>query len=158
QRRCRPCLERLEGREVPAAITTDLRAGVLTVLGTGYTDQVSVNRVGGQLYVQGRTYTSATPTVVNKVFSSAAVKLIVVDADGGNDTVVVLPSVAQPARLYGGTGRDALYGGSGGDVLYGGENNDALFGRGGNDALIGGGGSDTLDGGAGSNKLVQESQ
>src|SRR5262245_48812260 len=99
-RRLRPGLERLETRAVPAAITTDLRGGVLTVLGTSDPDVVGVNQVGGLMYVQGTTTTYGVPTTITRAYTAAAVRTVVVDLGSSNDRVIVAPSVAQPARLY----------------------------------------------------------
>ena len=53
--RFRPALERLETREVPAAVTADLRGGVLTAIGTNASDQISVYRVAGTIVVYATT-------------------------------------------------------------------------------------------------------
>lgn len=56
---------------------------------------------------------------------------------------------AEGARLYGGTGNDAIYGANNNDKLYGEEDNDLIVGYDGSDELYGGDGSDELSGGLG---------
>jgi uncharacterized protein YkwD len=153
----RPALERLEERAVPATVAMDFRAGVLTVLGTNATDQISVVRLNGTIRVAGQTVQNGSITPVVRNFASAAVKTIVVAAEGGNDRVVIGLDVPAPSRVYGGSGNDVIYGGNSGDAVWGGGGNDQLFGRGGVDHLYGGAGADRLDGGAGPNAMVQDS-
>jgi uncharacterized protein YkwD len=152
----RPTLEPLEAREVPAAVTIDLRAGVLTVLGTGYTDNVNVARVNAAVRVIGHTVVSGVVHPVVRHFPAAQVNSVVIATEGGNDAIAV--GLAVPSRLYGGAGNDTLWGGGGADQLLGGAGADRLFGRGGPDNLVGGAGPDSLDGGAGANTLSQEGQ
>ena len=76
-----------------------------------------------------------------------------VNANGGDDTVVVAREVGAPVTLRGGPGNDRLIGGGGGDKLIGGIGDDVLVGRGGDDWLYGGGGDDRLVGGSGNDVL-----
>jgi uncharacterized protein YkwD len=152
----RPTLESLEHREVPAAITTDLRGGVLTVQGTGYNDNVVVTQIGAQISVTGRTLENGVTNTVTRNFSSVGVSTIVVVGESGDDTIVVASFMTQLARLYGGWGNDVLYGGGGADVLWGGDGGDQLHGRSGNDYLFGGAGSDYLADTIGTNYLYQD--
>ncbi len=94
---------------------------------------------------------------------SGAVPLIVVTGGGGNDAIVVDPSVPAGARvrINGNAGDDNLVGGNGEDVLEAGENyngpdngNDRLEGNGGSDVLYSDPGSDVLLGGNGNDLLV----
>ncbi|MFZ4470304.1 MAG: calcium-binding protein, partial [Pirellula sp.] len=82
-----------------------------------------------------------------------------------DDSIVLLPTVAVPSRLFGRDGNDYLVGGSSGDILSGGEGNDTLlggmghddlFGENGNDTLVGELGNDVLWGGDGNDKLDEE--
>ncbi len=59
---------------------------------------------------------------------SAFVGRIIVNALGGNDTIVIASSVTRSATLNGGDGDDSLTGGSGNDILDGGLGSDVLFG------------------------------
>src|SRR5262245_2225102 len=154
--RFRPTLQCLETRDVPAAVTADLRGGVLTAIGTNANDQISVYRVGGTIVVHGITSQNGVTTPFTGNFAAAAVRSVVVAGEGGNDFIAVSETVAAGARLLGGWGNDRLYGGAYADVLYGGDGNDVLAGRGGNDILVGGAGADTLNGGVGTNGLYQE--
>lgn len=76
-----------------------------------------------------------------------------VNADGGDDSVVVSREVLIPTTLRGGPGGDRLVGGSGPDRLIGGAGGDVLVGRGGDDSLFGGPGNDRLLGGTGNDLL-----
>ncbi len=73
---------------------------------------------------------------------------ILVNAKGGNDTVVIDANVSTNAWILGGVGNDTLLGGSGHNVLLGGEGNDQLRTREGRDILFGGSGVDFLFGGS----------
>ena len=70
---------------------------------------------------------------------------IVVKGNGGDDVLIVKPSVHLPAVLDGGPGDDCLEGGPGGDQL---------FGRDGDDVLIAGTGRPALDPGPGNDRIV----
>lgn len=76
-----------------------------------------------------------------------------VNADGGDDKVVVSHQITIPVTMRGGSGHDILVGGSGDDKLYGGEGADKLVGRDGDDLLSGGEGADELLGGNGDDQL-----
>lgn len=153
--RPRPTLERLERRAVPAAVSADLRGGVLTVLGTPHNDQVSVFRVGNTVTVRSTTLAYGSSSTVTRNYAAALVHAVVLTGEGGDDRLSVAESVEAPARLDGGPGNDVLYGGAYADLLLGGDGNDVLVGRGGDDVLVGGAGADTLDGGRGHNALYQ---
>jgi uncharacterized protein YkwD len=149
----RPILERLEVREVPAGITTDLRTGVLTVIGTGGHDQINVSQSATQVTVRGSSNQGGVITNVTRSYALSNVNLIVVTAEGGNDTIIVDGN--RQTRLFGGWGDDTIYGANINDSIWGGDGNDRLFGRSGNDTLIGGAGTDTLNGGTGTNNFYQ---
>ncbi|HQZ65816.1 MAG TPA: putative Ig domain-containing protein, partial [Planctomycetaceae bacterium] len=99
---------------------------------------------------------SHTVTVPLSAFTGG----IIVNALGGNDTIVIASSVTRSATLNGGDGNDSLTGGAGNDILDGGRGNDMLTGGLGNDTYVFGlassfetdtviemaaGGADTLD-------------
>ena len=79
---------------------------------------------------------------------------VVVTAGGGNDRVLIHPSVTKKTLISGGSGNDVLSGGSGTDWIYGEDGNDAVYGNGGNDFLHGGLHNDYLHGGAGRDTAV----
>lgn len=83
----------------------------------------------------------------------ASIAAIVVEANGGNDTVTAAPGVSAYMLLSGGMGFDDLYGGGNADELRGGPGPDRLFGRAGPDQLFGDGGNDRLRGGPGKDVL-----
>ena len=84
---------------------------------------------------------------------AAAIAGFEVNANGGDDTVIVAREVGAPVTLRGGPGNDRLIGGGGGDKLIGGIGDDVLVGRGGDDWIYGGGGNDRLVGGSGNDVL-----
>jgi Ca2+-binding RTX toxin-like protein len=79
---------------------------------------------------------------------------LVLNALGGNDTMVSDPAVATAMLLNGGPGADALAGGSGADLINGGDDNDALTGGGGIDRLVGDRGGDNMAGGDDGDTMV----
>jgi Ca2+-binding RTX toxin-like protein len=103
----------------------------------------------------------------NSVHCPDGVQFILVDADGGADTVHIDASVppSVQVRIDGGPGADSLYGGPGNDILEAGDDSDPdlLVGGPGDDGLIGArtdqptpynSGKSTLIGGTGSDLLV----
>lgn len=142
----KPTLDPLETRicpAAPAAVTTHLSAGVLTVHGTNRPDAITVEKVGTNIQVAGRQ------------FAVGRVSRLVIVGEGGNDVITVSPALTVRAHIFGNAGHDVIKGGGGIDVIWGGAGNDRINGRGGDDALFGGAGQDTLHGGAGSNTVVQ---
>jgi Ca2+-binding RTX toxin-like protein len=90
----------------------------------------------------------------NKLLCEAtAIASFEVNAGGGNDAVILFPTIPVPATLRGGPGEDRLFGAAEGDKLLGGSGNDELIGRGGNDWIYGGSGDDKLIGGSGDDHL-----
>lgn len=75
---------------------------------------------------------------------------IIINGNGGNDTIEVADNLARNVIFFGGNGNDVLTSGLGNDVLIGGAGNDVLTGKLGNDLLIGGAGADRLMGGSAS--------
>jgi hypothetical protein len=72
-----------------------------------------------------------------------------VNADGGDDKIVVGREISIPVTMRGGSGRDVLLGGSGPDKLIGGTGDDRLVGGRGDDLLAGGPGDDVHVAGVG---------
>lgn len=76
-----------------------------------------------------------------------------VNADGGDDRIVVAKNVSVPVTMRGGAGDDVLRGGLAADKLIGGNGDDRLIGWRGADLLYGGPGKDTLIGGPGNDLM-----
>ncbi|MCJ9732477.1 calcium-binding protein, partial [Bradyrhizobium sp. PRIMUS42] len=136
------------------AVTANFSAGILTVLGNGHNNAVTLGRnAAGTIVVNGGAVAvkGGPATVVNT-------KLIQAFGQDGNDIITIDESNgAMPAaNLFGGAGNDGLTGGSGGDMLFGQSGNDTLLGKGGNDLLFGGSGNDVLIGGDGSDQMFGE--
>src|SRR5688572_27764574 len=130
-------LEPLEPRWL-CAVTATSAGGVLTVVGDGNANSITVSRdAAGTLRVNNGAVTivGTTATVTNTT-------LIRMSGSGGNDT------------LTGGSGADTLDGDSGNDVLLGKGGNDRLLGDFGNDALTGGVGTDGAFGQAGDDRMI----
>jgi Ca2+-binding RTX toxin-like protein len=79
---------------------------------------------------------------------------LVLNANGGNDTMVSDPAVTAAMLLDGGAGADALTAGGGADNVGGGDENDTLDGGPGTDRIVGDRGGDTMRGAAGDDTLV----
>jgi hypothetical protein len=82
------------------------------------------------------------------------VSWVVVYAQGGDDVVVIQPSVKQLAEVFGDAGNDLLIGGGGNNILVGGAGEDHLFGGPRRDVLIGAEGHDLLFGNHGDDVLI----
>lgn len=107
----------------------------LTVIGTDNADTIIFAVSGGQVSVLG------------KSFAISVIDRIVVDGEGGDDTIAVSEAFKKETWLYGGWGSDVIRGGGGRDNIFGGDWDDRLFGRSGSDWISGGSGDDKLDGG-----------
>ena len=59
--------------------------------------------------------------------NAGSISKIVVNALGGNDTIMLASSVKTPSSLNGGDGNDVIQGGSGADAINGGNGNDTAF-------------------------------
>lgn len=155
----RPTLERLETREVPAtqlsttAVTANLTAGVLTVVGSRYGDQMNVTQSGTYIGVQS--VTAATRGRFSRYFATSQVRQIVVLGQQGDDAIAVVST--RPTIIFGGQGNDWLSVTGNNGAIYGGQGNDRMYGGSGHDTLYGGPGSDALSGGASSNYVNQAS-
>ena len=136
---------------------TLVHGNVLAVVGTNKADTISVS-------MDGQTANTIDVSINGQIstFDSTAVKYIVVNGLGGNDTITVDPSIVTPTTVLGGAGNDTMTAGGGADVLNGGAGRDSLEGGGGADSMVGGAGNDSLvdgtgddhmDGGAGNDLL-----
>ena len=128
------------------SVTFNPATGVLTVRGTDAANTVRIDRGGASLTVNLDGAVSP--------FDASAVKRIVVDALGGNDSVTLTAAVTVPATLNGGDGNDTLRGGGGADLLQGNNGDDLLDGGLGADRFFGGAGNDTADYSARTQNLV----
>src|SRR5688572_21460106 len=139
-------LEPLEPRWL-CAVTATSAGGVLTVVGDGNANPITVSRdAAGTLRVNNGAVTivGTTATVTNTT-------LIRMSGSGGNDNLAFdeTNGALPKGSLSGGSGNDTLTGGSGADTLDGDSGNDVLLGKGGNDRLLGDFGNDALTGGVG---------
>ena len=75
-----------------------------------------------------------TTVKLRKTFTG--VNAIRFDGGGGNDSLIVDPSVSLPVTLIGGAGNDTLTGGSGPNTFAGGSGNDLITSRGANDTYL----------------------
>lgn len=146
-------IEKLENRQLLSSVVlaTD---GTLTITGSSGPDAIEVQlraKDNGKLKVEVGT--------MERKYTAASVKRIVVNALGGNDSVEIGKD-DEPVRIQsvinGGSGNDNLDGGASGDTINGGDGNDNIDGEGGNDKLYGGNGADTLQGGSGKDQLFGE--
>ncbi len=135
----KPLLERMEGRDVPAASVT-LQGQALLIASDNRADVVLVATAGDQILV-------SVNGQVQAPIARSAVQVVMFDGGAGRDTFVNFSNI--PTIGFGGNGNDILVGGSGANVLLGGNGNDILVGGVGNDILVGESGRDTLFGGPG---------
>ena len=106
--------------------------------------------------VSGLPYNVLVVDSDGSVASGALRDVFILNGNGGDDNLKVLPGVENFAlvTLNGGLGDDVLsadavlIGGPGNDFLEGGVGDDTLQGDAGEDTMIGGGGNDTYNGGA----------
>jgi Ca2+-binding RTX toxin-like protein len=79
---------------------------------------------------------------------------LVLNANGGDDTMVSDPATPTAMLLNGGTGSDTMSGGAAADFLNGGDDNDVLDGGPSADRIVGDRGGDTMRGATGDDTLV----
>jgi Ca2+-binding RTX toxin-like protein len=79
---------------------------------------------------------------------------LVLNANGGDDTMASNPATPTAMLLNGGTGLDRMTGGANADSINGGDDNDTLDGGPGIDRIVGDRGDDAMDGAAGDDTLV----
>jgi hypothetical protein len=130
-----PAVEALEARVVPT--TAVLSRGVLRLAGTPGADRVVVRQSAGRIRIDG----------LARTFAVAQVARLDIQTGGGNDRVLLSPSVTVSALIAAGSGNDFVQGGRGPDTILGGLGNDTLVGGVGNDVVIGGPGRNTIMGG-----------
>ena len=79
---------------------------------------------------------------------------LVLNGNGGDDSMESDPAVTTAMLLNGGTGSDTLQGGGGADLIQGGDDADTLTGGPNGDRLVGDRGADTMNGGDGEDTTV----
>ena len=79
---------------------------------------------------------------------------LVLNANGGDDTMVSDPATPTAMLLNGGTGLDTMSGGANADFINGGDDNDKLTGGPGGDRIVGDRGNDAMIGGPGDDTTV----
>ena len=79
---------------------------------------------------------------------------LVLNGNGGDDTMTSDPAVTTAMLLNGSTGNDNLQGGGGADLIQAGDDADTLTGGPGPDRLVGDRGADTMNGGDGEDTTV----
>ncbi len=120
-----------------ADVTPVVNGNTLTVTGGVDPDSITLAAAGGFITVNRGATT----------LQSGANAEIVVNANGGNDTVDATALTAADygaLAINGGDGDDALTGGAGVDGIHGDSGNDRLVGFKGNDAVLGGDGNDVM--------------
>jgi Ca2+-binding RTX toxin-like protein len=138
----------LEHLETRTLLTASLANSVLTVLGTGSSDDIHISNTSANVFVK-------VGSEATQSFDITKVKQIVVNAGGGNDHVIVgLTNTTLTTKINGNSGNDTLQGGPGKDTLSGGDGNDSLVGNAGDDLLDGGAGTDQLEGLSGNDTLT----
>jgi Ca2+-binding RTX toxin-like protein len=132
-----------------------------TMNGDAGADEAEINGGHGDEIFNARLNPAdATRTIFERTSAAAftldtgAVETLVLNANGGNDTMTSDPAVTVAERLNGGVGADNLQGGSAADLINGGDDNDALSGGGGDDRIVGDRGNDTMNGDNGDDTLV----
>ncbi|MDX1946030.1 MAG: hypothetical protein SFU86_11585 [Pirellulaceae bacterium] len=97
-----------------------------------------------KVFTTVKTGTKIVETFLRKFTTSEA---IIINGNGGNDTIEVMGTLTRGVRFFGGPDNDVLVGGNAGDVLVGNNGLDVLTGNLGRDLLIGGRDVDRLFGG-----------
>src|SRR5690349_12435901 len=131
-----------------AAVTANPVGNQLQVTGDGADDSITVRLLAGD----ATQVEVLDGVVVRGTFARAAFASILVQGNGGADTILISDANGvftdtEITILDGGDGNDTITGGAGGETLNGGLGDDILDGLGGADTLIGGPGNDTLTGG-----------
>jgi len=144
-REFRPRLECLDDRALPS-IT--LAEGVVTVIGSGNADAVTVWRPTAD-HVQ----IDIANTSESRRFAIANVTRMVIRGGAKADRIILGDGVMLSTEIFGGRGGDYIRGGGGADTIHGGRGNDTIQGRGGNDILEGNENRDIIRGGNGDDRV-----
>lgn len=161
-------VETLEDRRLFASATL-ASTGVLTVNGAAAlsnTIVIAESTDGTKLNVA--IAATGSSAAVNKTFTTANVKRIVVNGGGAADIIKVgqtgkptlMPTVVWAGlgndTIKTGAGNDTIHGGKGNDLIYSNAGRDVVFGYDGNDSIYGGKGNDTLWGGGNKDTIYGE--
>jgi Ca2+-binding RTX toxin-like protein len=166
--------DRIVGRSNPDAIFDDMEGGLGNDVlvwnpgddsdvmdGDGGADDIELN--GGNA---GEDFVAASigdrvrferlATRGNGAFAldGGTVERLVLNGNGGDDTMDGDPGLTVATLLNGGVGADTLIGGAAADFINGGDDNDILTGNGGPDRIVGDRGADTMAGGDGDDTTV----
>jgi Ca2+-binding RTX toxin-like protein len=135
-----PVIDTLEHRLLLTSCPS-LAFGVMTINADSAADTLVIRTVSGTIEaLDGGTQGSGCSFAENQV------TLVIVNANGGDDSVTIQGSVGPiPFQLNGGDGDDTLLGHTQGDTLNGEGGNDVLAGGTGGDEFNGGSGNDTAD-------------
>ncbi|HVT88620.1 MAG TPA: calcium-binding protein [Tepidisphaeraceae bacterium] len=119
--------------------------GAFELSGTPFNDVIRISQKNGIV----------TANINGFLWQQTAVDVtsLLVHLLGGNDQLIVDPSIRVSARIEGGDGNDTVFGSRQNDVFTGGEGNDLFLGNGGSDLATGEGGNDLLVGGTGADSL-----
>jgi Ca2+-binding RTX toxin-like protein len=128
--------EALESRRL-FAVTATFSAGVLTITSDHASDHVSIRTTHGDLFVYSGHHLVAAVHDVDA---------IVVNLNGGDDSLSTEAGVHAPMTIRGGAGNDVLVAGSGHDMISGDEGDDQITS---NDGVV-----DMVDGGAGNDTAL----
>lgn len=135
-----------------SAGSISLASGTLSIDGTSGDDSITV--------MAPPTSILDTPQIVvtqrgsfGRVFDTADVTLVSVDAAEGDDAIWLQSTAMKPATVSGGDGDDSIVGSAADDSLSGNAGRDNIEGLGGNDRLSGNGARDKLSGGDGDDRL-----
>ena len=142
-------LQTLETLEPRRLLCFELSGDVLRVVGTGRADTIKVQ----PFVVAPDEFVRVTDNGVVRDFPVERIKSIVVEAGGGNDSVVV-ETDRFPTTINGGKGNDTIDGGFAADVIHGGKGNDLIRAHEGSDVVRGGKGNDTIGGGTGNDEIL----
>jgi hypothetical protein len=109
--------------------------GVLQVVGSDDSNNVTVNKQGKGLY---KVHADFFAERNHRTFDAATIDYIQIWLCDGDDHVNIAGNVLVPASVYGGGGNDHLSGGGGRAILIGGLGSDRLVGGPEDDIMIGG--------------------
>jgi Ca2+-binding RTX toxin-like protein len=124
-------LEPLESRRL-LTVTATFASGILTITSDHASDHVSIRTTHGDFFVYSGHHLIA---------AAHDLHAIVVNLNGGDDSLNTEPAVHAPMTIRGGGGDDVIVAGSGHDMVFGDEGNDQITT---NDGVV-----DTVDGGPG---------
>ncbi len=129
-------IELLEGRRL---MSISAFAGYVWITGSGAADTITVTGTGTDITIAG---TAGAGSYTN-------VRLLSIDALGGDDIVTMDDTILTQALIRGGSGKDQITAGGGNDLIWGDDGNDIIHGGSGIDNITGGNGNDDIYGDGG---------